>query len=495
MGKKTDAREKFKHADQMFREKNYPAALEALDELDKEFPDTRNVIYPRAMCLARVGRFNEALDLCRQLKVEFGDPRGEKLMAKISDLRKAQLQKEKEKKDPMPQTGQAVPPPNVFSLDSNAPPIEERLKGKNIEFSPSFNPQGTGQGVITGPDNLGGQLDVLDLGDGSPVMDMSALDDMFAAKPASSVVPPIKPPPPSSKKGLYIGIGVGAAVLIALIAFGLLAGGGGSMPQQAAAPQAAPLQQGGEPGDQPAAPVMDGPDITWLNSLEEVSEQMGEEDYYALLLFYSSSTPSADIDYMESTVWTDPMVRYFAKDWVCARIDVDKEPDAKEMFAISKLPTTVLTDYSFEDEYYRQEGFLDTQQFYTAMIENGFGPETSEEEMKLPPLPLLAMILLPFVYIACTFFPILFTMLLLGRMPEDDMVSGLLQMVLVGIISPFLGLILLRGVYQLGRVETLIYYAILAPHLLVGNAIMSAASGMPFWVWVMGMFAMMQSGG
>ncbi|MCC6152460.1 MAG: tetratricopeptide repeat protein [Candidatus Hydrogenedentes bacterium] len=495
MGKKTDAREKFKHADQMFREKNYPAALETLDELDKEFPDTKNVIYPRAMCLARVGRFDEALDLCRQLKVEFGDPRGEKLMTKIGDLRKAQIQKEKEKKEPKPQTGQAVPSPNVFSLDSNTPPIEERLKGKNIEFSPSFNPQGMGQSVIPGPENLGVQLDALDLGDGSPVMDMAALDDMFAAKPATSVVPPIKTPPPSSKKGLFIGIAAGAAVLIALIVFGLMAGGGGSSPQQAAAPQATSAQPGGEPAEQPAAPEMDGPDISWLNSLEEVSERMGEDDYYALLLFYSSSTPSADVDLMETTVWNDPSVRYFAKDWVCAKIDVDKEPDAKEMFQITKLPTTVLTDYSFEEEYYRQEGYLDTQKFYTAMIENGFGPETSEEEMKLPPLPMLAMILLPFVYIACTFFPILFTMMLLGRMPEDDMVSGLLQMVLVGIISPFLGLIVLRGVYQLGRVETLIYYAILAPHLLVGNAIMSAASGMPFWVWVMGMFAIMRSGG
>ncbi|MCC6796718.1 MAG: tetratricopeptide repeat protein [Candidatus Hydrogenedentes bacterium] len=495
MGKKTDAKEKFNHADQMFREKNFPAALEVLDELDKEFPDTKNVIYPRAMCLARVGRFDEALDLCRQLKVEFADPRGEKLMTKISDLRRAQIQKEKEKKEPKPQTGQAVPQPNVFSLDSNAPPLEERLRGKNIEFSPSFNPQGTGQSVIPGPENLGAQLDVLDLGDGSPVLDIAALDDMFAAKPAKSLVPPIKTPPASSKTGLYIGIAAGAAVLLALIAFGLAKGGGGSSQQQASAPTAASSQADIESAEQPAAPSMDGPEITWLSSLEEVTERMGEDNYYALLLFYSSSTPSADIDLMESTVWTDPNVRYFAKDWVCARIDVDKEADAKEMFQVTKLPTTVLTDYSFEEEYYRQEGFLDTQQFYTAMIENGFGPETTEEEMKLPPLPMLAMVLLPFVYILCTFLPILFTMMLLGRMPEDDMATGLLQMVLVGIISPFLGIVVLRGVYQLGRVETLIYYAILVPHLIVGNLIMSAASGTQFWLWVMQMFMIMRGEG
>jgi hypothetical protein len=491
MGKKTDARDKFKHADQMFREKNFPAALETLDELDKEFPDTKNVIYPRAMCLARVGRFDEALDLCRQLKVEFGDPRGETLMTKISDLRKAQIQKEKEKKDPMSQSRKPVPGTNVFSLDSNPPSIEERMKGKNVEFSPSFNPQDVGLGVIPGPDNLGGQLDALDLGDGSPVMDMAALDDMFSAKPATSVVPPIKAPPPSSKKGLYIGIAAGVVVVVGLIAFGLM--GGGSGQSQSPAPQQ--QQSSAESADQPAAPVMDGPDITWLSSLEEVTERMGEDDYYALLLFYSSSTPSADIDLMETTVWNDPNVRYFAKDWVCAKIDVDKEPDAKDMFQITKLPTTVLTDYSFEEEYYRQEGYLDTQQFYTAMIENGFGPETSEEDMKLPPLPMLAMVLLPFVYILCTFLPILFTMMLLGRMPEDDMVSGLLQMVLVGIVSPFLGIIVLRGVYHLGRVETLIYYAILVPHLIVGNLIMTAASGTPFWLWVMQMFMIMRGDG
>ena len=481
MGKKTDAKEKFKHADQMFREKNFPAALETLDELDKEFPDTKNVLYPRAMCLARVGRFDEALDLCRQLKVEFGDPRGEKLMAKISDLRKAQIQKEKEKKDPMSQSGRPVPGANVFSLDSNPPSIEERMKGKNLEFSPSFNPQGTGQSVIPSQDNLGGQLDALDLGDGSPVMDMAALDDMFAAKPASSVVPPIKSPPPSSKNLLYIGIAVGAAVLLAIIAFGLMGGGGGQ-----SQPSAQPQQSQAESEEQSTSPAMDGPDITWLASLEEVSERMGEDDYYVLLLFYSSATPSSDIDIMESTVWTDPTVRYFARDWICAKIDVDKEPDVKDMFEISKLPTTVLTDYSFEEEYYRQEGFLDTQLFYTAMIENGLGPETSPEDIVLPTLPIIALILLPILYIVCTFFPVLFTMMILGRMPEDDLVTGLLGMVLVGIVAPYIGMIVLRVTYQLSRFETGIYYGLLAAHFFVGHWIMTQVSGldMPFAVYL-----------
>ncbi len=164
-----EARDKFNEADRLYREKQYADALVVLDDLDKEFPDTKNVLYPRAMCLARVGRFDEALDLCRQLKVEFGDPRGEKLMGKVSALRKALVEKEKKKQAPVATTS-AAPPPTIFTLDSNPPPVADK---KNMEFSPVFNP-GAAAPATPGSETSGGAGDVFDLGDGSPVIDFAS---------------------------------------------------------------------------------------------------------------------------------------------------------------------------------------------------------------------------------------------------------------------------------------------------------------------------------
>ncbi|NUM52180.1 MAG: hypothetical protein HUU46_00925 [Candidatus Hydrogenedentes bacterium] len=488
MGKKTDAREKFKQADQLFRDKRFPEALTVLDELDKQFPDTKNVIYPRAMCLARVGRYDEALDLCRQLKVEFGDPRGEKLMGKIGDLRKAQLQKEKEKTEPKTTGSPAVPPANVFTLDSNPPPVEDRLKGKNIEFSPVFDPHSAAQGVIPGPESLGAGPEAIDLSDGSPVIDMAALDDLFAAKPAASGPPPIMKPP-RSKKGIYIGAGIAAVVLVGLIALPLIRRGGQTQPVAQQAPPAAQQEQAASSTDaqtQPAAPHFDGPEITWLDSIEAASGAADEEGRDILLVFYSSATPSSDMDSMDSYVWSDPTIRYLAKEWICAKIDVEKEPGIRDMYELTRLPTTILTDYAFEEQYYRQEGLIDSHEFYTSMADQGFLAQ-AETEFELPKLPVIALVMLPILYIVATFLPVLFTLLILGRMPEDDMVTNVLVMLLVGIVSPFFAFAVMRAAYQLERIEVMLYYVLAVVHLVLFFVAMSFLSGFPFHVYLMGL--------
>jgi len=485
MGKRTDAREKFKQADELFRARDFAKALEVLDDLDREFPDTKNVIYPRAMCLARVGRFDEALELCRQLKVEFGDPRGEKLMVKIGALRKVQLEKEQAKDRPNA-AGAAAPPANIYTLDSNPPPISERAKGKNAEFSPVFDPHGAGEGLNPEAGPLGAGADIIDLGDGSPAIDMAALDDLFAAKPAAAPPPPAPPPAPSRKK-LYIGAGIAVAVLGLLMLLPLVMRGSGGDTAGPAVP-AAQTQQA--EADQAAQPQFDGPPISWYSSIEEASSASGDSGQNVLLLFYSSSTPSSDLDLMESSVWTDPTIRYFAQNWVCAKIDVDKDPSARDRFGITKLPTTVITDYALEEPFFQQEGFLDTQQFYTAVMDYGLAPSTEDESMGLPKLPTIALVLLPVVFLAATFFPVLFTLLILGRMPEDDPVTSLLGIMLVSIVAPFLGWRVLRAAFQLEMIELLLYYGLLAVHLFVAERIMTLVSqlDMPFFLYLYAAF-------
>ncbi|MDZ4859084.1 MAG: thioredoxin family protein [Candidatus Hydrogenedentes bacterium] len=457
-----EARNKFREADQLFREKKFPEALAVLDDLDKEFPDTKNVLYPRAMCLARVGRFEEALELCRQLKVEFGDPRGEKLMGKISALRKARIEKEKNKAQPVTSGHAAGPSATVYSLDSDPPQAGE----KNLEFSPVFNPsapQSVGPAGVT--------QDILDLGDGSPVIDMAALDDLFAPRGAP-ISPPIKVAEPTSRTGLYIGVGIAVAVLLGLIAIPLLLGG-----------QSTPATSPTASAPEAPAEVIEAPPIDWLTSFEAAVSRANEDGSPVLLFFYSGSAASPEVTQMDDYVWSDPSVRNLAKDWVCARVDVDSEPELEEQFELSRLPTTVLTSYYFEETDYRQEGSTTAQDFYSSIMAASIGPH---EEPALPPMPVIAMVMLPILLIIATFVPLLVTLLLFGKMPEQDPVSGTLGVVAVGLVAPVFGRQVLRSVYQLDWTELIVYYVLFAGHLFVFNAIMTRLidADMPFWLYV-----------
>lgn len=78
-----ESQEKFKQADTLFKAGNYQEALDILAGLNRAFPNAKNILYPAAMCLEKLGRHEEALPLCNQLIRDFQDPRAEKLKAKI----------------------------------------------------------------------------------------------------------------------------------------------------------------------------------------------------------------------------------------------------------------------------------------------------------------------------------------------------------------------------------------------------------------------------
>ena len=61
------AKKLFKQADYLYCGKNYAAALELLDSLNAAYPNTRRILYPRAMCLAEVGRSDEGIAICERL--------------------------------------------------------------------------------------------------------------------------------------------------------------------------------------------------------------------------------------------------------------------------------------------------------------------------------------------------------------------------------------------------------------------------------------------
>jgi hypothetical protein len=77
------SREKFKRADQLFRDGDFAQALVLLEELDREHPDTRNILVPMAMCLDRLGRQDEALPLAERLTRQFADARARALAERL----------------------------------------------------------------------------------------------------------------------------------------------------------------------------------------------------------------------------------------------------------------------------------------------------------------------------------------------------------------------------------------------------------------------------
>jgi len=57
-------REKFQAADRLFREGHYTQSLGLLSELNKAYPRTRKILYPIALCLERLGRTGESINVC-----------------------------------------------------------------------------------------------------------------------------------------------------------------------------------------------------------------------------------------------------------------------------------------------------------------------------------------------------------------------------------------------------------------------------------------------
>lgn len=62
---------KFGQADMLFQQGRFDEALSLLDELDQAFPNSPNIMFPRAKCLVEIGETNEALDILEDLTSQF----------------------------------------------------------------------------------------------------------------------------------------------------------------------------------------------------------------------------------------------------------------------------------------------------------------------------------------------------------------------------------------------------------------------------------------
>ena len=79
------AQNKFGQADMLYQQGRFDEALALLDELDQGFPNSPNIMYPRARCLVEIGETNEALDLLEELALHHQHQEAIVLKGEISD--------------------------------------------------------------------------------------------------------------------------------------------------------------------------------------------------------------------------------------------------------------------------------------------------------------------------------------------------------------------------------------------------------------------------
>lgn len=121
-----EAERLFSEADALYRQHSYAESLEILDRLDAAFPNQHRVLFPRARCLAKLGRFQESLAVCRTL-VERHDYR--KAQPLLETLLQRQAAPSTVELEPYvdPESGFQTPPPTdgrAFDskIDLKSPP-------------------------------------------------------------------------------------------------------------------------------------------------------------------------------------------------------------------------------------------------------------------------------------------------------------------------------------------------------------------------------------
>ncbi len=113
------AKMKYQEADTLFRENQYAAALAILDDLDKAFPKTKNIMLLRAFCLAHLYRAQEAIRVCDRILGRFECPEAHDL--KISLVRN----------DGLPSVpGRDTPPPRRIESSSKSHADRPSLAGR-----------------------------------------------------------------------------------------------------------------------------------------------------------------------------------------------------------------------------------------------------------------------------------------------------------------------------------------------------------------------------
>ncbi len=79
------AEHNYRMALMFYRTERYEDAIAILDDLALQYPDSKHVLYALTKCFLKVGRYQEARDLCRELITRHEDERAQDLLVRIGD--------------------------------------------------------------------------------------------------------------------------------------------------------------------------------------------------------------------------------------------------------------------------------------------------------------------------------------------------------------------------------------------------------------------------
>lgn len=80
---KGGALDKFDEANALYQDDDYRAALELLDALDAAYPENKNILYARAQCCAKLGKYDTAVALCQTCVERWDAPRAKQLLDRL----------------------------------------------------------------------------------------------------------------------------------------------------------------------------------------------------------------------------------------------------------------------------------------------------------------------------------------------------------------------------------------------------------------------------
>ncbi|MBN2310654.1 MAG: tetratricopeptide repeat protein [Candidatus Hydrogenedentes bacterium] len=412
-----EATEKFQATKRLFAEKRYPETLAILDELDAAFPNAKNILYPKALCLAKMRRLDEAEQICRQLIAGHRDPRAARLLKRI----------ERKGRTPQPGGQGALPQMNVAGPPV-APPADELM----------LAPPGAANPMAVAPPGVADPMALGSPGAADPMgLDLPDLDSPLAMGPPDLGAPlSVAPPVPaaaggkggSSSKMLYIAVGVVGAILV-LTAVVLVMGKGGEQPGTPGEPVAE------APGESAASLAPGTPtELAWYTSYDNGMSIALQYESPTLLFFTDNSQECKDL---EARLFSEPSIVQGLDGVVCIKVDFATEEDARMWHGVESAPTVIIND-NFGIKLYSETAPIDPQEFYAYLT----SMKLRKEPFGLGPGAIIAAAL---VWLLFSIWPLYLTLLLVRKLPHDEFLRDILS---VGIVA--LGINLVAGIPCVG---------------------------------------------
>jgi tetratricopeptide (TPR) repeat protein len=420
--RRRDVRQKFQQSKALFAQKRYPEALILLDELNTLFPNERHIMYARAMCLAELQRPLEAMQICEQAVAMHNDQKSRELLDR---LRREHGPLEENPTDLASLTGQtaAGPTPNALPGLPNIPSVPD------VPDFPALQPQ-------------------------------------------------------SSNKRFYIILGsVAGVLLILLIGFPLLASlrksNESSGIDQTVASEESGIEEDARPSppaetespataEPPATPAASAPKpLQWYYNYEEGKRVASDYDRPLCIFFYDGAERSSAL---EESVFQDPQIVETLSQFINIRVLYAEDNPAVRQYGIQTVPAIMVQD-TYGDTVYSASGDeIALEEFRSALLTiESVEQVTRLAEEALPDFR-LTMILLIFLSLLFTPWPLYFTLMFAGKLPYDEFLKDILMVSLVawGVSAvagvPCIGFILaiyiLHSVYDMGLVDFLIYWAL-----------------------------------